>query len=154
MADPPELVTVVHEPIVFTQRVLLDLIRPSSLPSESLQIEIAPVPFKPGPFVCKVAVSKMIDSSALTLIVDPDVPTKFDPESIDIEAPSIVSAPPEVVMVPAVVTLELASISIFRPAVIVPLPVETVEAADEITTSWPASIVAVVFENAFEAPVA
>jgi hypothetical protein len=91
---------------------------------------------------------------ALTRIVDPEVPNKLDPEPIEAEAPSIVRAPPAVVIVPAVVTVLPASMSMFLPAEISPAPVETVEAALEIITSWPAVIVAVVFVKVFEVPAA
>jgi hypothetical protein len=121
--------------MVFTQSVPTEWICPKSLPSESLQIEIAPVPASPGPLVCTVAVVKEISPVVLTRIVEPKVPSKLEPDPIEAEAPSIVRAPPEVVIVPAVVTLLPASMSMFRPAVIVPPPVETVEAVDEITTS-------------------
>ena len=83
----------------------------------------------------------------LTRIVDPEVPSRREPESIAAEAPSIVRAPPEAEIVPAVVTLLPASMSTFRPAETTPDPVETVEAALEIITSWPAVIVAVVLTN-------
>jgi hypothetical protein len=87
-------------------------------------------------------------------IVDPEVPIRLDPDPIEAEAPSIVRAPPEVEIVPAVVTLLPASMSIFLAAEIWPAPVETVEAALEIITSWPAVIVAVVFVKVFEVPAA
>ena len=98
-------------------------------------MDMAPVPASPGPLVCRVAVSKMIAPVVFTRIVEPEVPSKFDPEAISAEAASIVREPPEVVMVPAVVTLELASMSMSLPAVIVPPPVETLDAELEITTS-------------------
>jgi hypothetical protein len=120
--------------MVLTQSVPAEWMCPTSLPSESLQIEIAPVPPAPGPLVCTVAEVKVTMPVALTRIVDPDVPRRLEPELIPTDAPSIVRAPPEVEIVPAVVTVEPASISMLPPAVIVPLPVETVEAALEIVT--------------------
>jgi hypothetical protein len=91
-----------------------------------------------------VAVVKEISPVVLTRIVEPKVPSKLEPDPIEAEAPSIVRAPPEVVIVPAVVTLLPASISMFLAEEISPAPVETVEAALEIITSWPALRVVVV----------
>ena len=96
---------------------------------------MAPVPAAPGPVVWSVAVSRMMSPVALTRIGEPEVPSKLEPELIASEAPSIVRAPPEAVIVPAVVTLLPASMSMFLPAEILPDPVETVEAALETITS-------------------
>jgi hypothetical protein len=63
----------------------------------------------------------------------------------------ISTIPREVIGAPLVIAEELFSLTVA--ALMAPVPVLTVDAALEIITSWAAVMVAVVFVNAFNAPV-
>jgi hypothetical protein len=94
--------------------------------------------------------------AALTVIALPTtvvLPAAFtDPETVVSPAILLISTSPrEVIGAPLVMLPELVNLT--APAFMAPVPVLTVERALEITTSWPAVIVALVLVKSFPAPV-
>jgi hypothetical protein len=77
----------------------------------------------------------------------------FTPETVVLPPELEISiAPRDVIGAPLVIVEELESLTVA--ALMAPVPVLTVEEALEMTTSWPAEIVAVVFVKLFEVPAA